>query len=85
MNKDWREEFTKLYFKWNYSGYYSDLSKSEYEDFIESLLKEERERALVGERCFILNILDGIDIADKEAGVIGGTQAIRLALESRIA
>ncbi len=35
-------------------------------------------------RQFILNILDGIDIADKEMGNTGGgTKAIRLALLSR--
>lgn len=36
------------------------------------------------ERQFILNVLDGIDIADKQMGVIGGTKAIRFALQSRI-
>ena len=37
------------------------------------------------ERQFILNILDGIDIADEEMGNKGGgTKAIRHALESRI-
>ncbi len=36
------------------------------------------------ERQFILNVLDGIDIADKEMGnTHGGTKAIRLALQSR--
>lgn len=34
-------------------------------------------------RQFILNVLDGIDIADKELGG-GGTKAIRLAIKSRI-
>lgn len=33
---------------------------------------------------FILNILDGIDIADEQVGVTGGTKAIRLAIQSRI-
>lgn len=37
------------------------------------------------ERQFILNILDGVDIADKEMGNTGGgTRAIRHALQSRI-
>lgn len=37
------------------------------------------------ERQFILNILDGIDIADKEMGNKGGgTKAIRFAINSRI-
>ena len=43
------------------------------------------ERAVAAERQFILNILDGIDIADEEMGNNGGgTKAIRLALKSRI-
>ena len=43
------------------------------------------ERAVEAERQFILNILDGIDIADEEMGNNGGgTKAIRLALKSRI-
>jgi hypothetical protein len=34
---------------------------------------------------FILNILKGVDIADKEMGNIGGgTKAIRLAIKNRI-
>lgn len=33
---------------------------------------------------FILNILDGIDKADEQAGVTGGTKAIRLAIQSRV-
>lgn len=37
------------------------------------------------ERKFILNVLDGIDAADRELGnSTGGTKAIRLALKSRI-
>ena len=35
------------------------------------------------ERAFILNVLDGIDIADEEFGG-GGTRAIRMALQSRL-
>ena len=43
------------------------------------------ERAVAAERQFILNILDGIDIADEEMGNNGGgTKAIRSALKSRI-
>ncbi len=53
-------------------------------DFISTLLAEERHKVLSEERQFILNILDGIDIADKEMGLTGGTQAIRQALQSRI-
>lgn len=37
------------------------------------------------ERQFILNVLDGIDIADRNSGdIVGGTKAIRFALQSRI-
>ena len=44
--------------------------------------KEEGRRE---ERQFILNILDGVDIADKQSGNSGGgTKAIRHALQSRI-
>jgi hypothetical protein len=35
------------------------------------------------ERAFILNVLDGIDIADREAGLKQSTKAIRFALQSR--
>lgn len=56
---------------------YEEKERKEVEEQIVALVRKE-------ERQFILNILDGIDIADKEMGVIGGTQAIRQALESRI-
>lgn len=47
---------------------------------VEALVKKQT----VGEeRQFILNVLDGVDIADKQMGVTGGTQAIRQALQSR--
>ena len=43
------------------------------------------EREVAAERQFIINILDGIDIADEEMGNNGGgTKAIRFALKSRI-
>jgi len=45
---------------------------------VETLVKKE-------ERQFILNVLDGIDIADKQMGnKTGGTKAIRHALKSRV-
>lgn len=63
-----------------------DQSQDEY-DFWLSILDQEVsyavERSMQEERQFILNILDGIDIADKEMGIIGGTKAIRFALASR--
>lgn len=41
-------------------------------------------RLLQQERQFILNVLDGVDIADLETGNDkGGTKAIRLALQMR--
>lgn len=52
-------------------------------DIIEALEKA-REEGREEERQFILNVLDGIDIADKQMGIVGGTKAIRLALQSRI-
>ena len=91
--ENWKEKFNTFF------GY---ASKMEIEDFISTLLAEERElqnklkeiainnlitdvnTARKEERQFVLNILDGIDIADKEMGVTGGTQAIRQALQSRI-
>lgn len=43
----------------------------------EHLAKKIEELVRKEERQFIINVLDGIDIADKEMGLIGGTQAIR--------
>lgn len=49
--------------------------------FMRQTIQDAREE----ERQFILNILDGIDIADKEMGNVGGgTLAIRQALISRV-
>jgi hypothetical protein len=49
--------------------------------FIDKTVTHAREE----ERQFILNVLDGIDIADREMGNTGGgTKAIRLTLQSRI-
>lgn len=57
--------------------YYIEEAVQKHEEKIKLALQEERQ--------FILNILDGIDIADKEAGNTGGgTEAIRLALKNRI-
>ena len=66
------------------SGYFCEYDLHKIKDFISTLLAEERNKVLSEERQFILNILDGIDIADKEMGLTGGTQAIRQALQSRI-
>ena len=61
------------------SGHYQPV----YESVLKSLttLAEEIKAT---ERQFILNVLDGIDIADKQMGVRGGTKAIRHALASRV-
>jgi hypothetical protein len=53
-------------------------------NIIEKLISKVIKEAKQEERQFILNVLDGQDIADKEMGVIGGTKAIRLALKNRI-
>jgi len=75
MKNNWKE---KVYYFQNFS------QTEELISFIESLLAEQKKELLENERQFILNVLDGIDIADKEVGVIGGTQAIRQALQSRV-
>lgn len=59
-------------------------SPSQLLSFISSREEKAREEGRKEERQFILNVLDGIDIADKEMGVVGGTQAIRFALQNRI-
>lgn len=51
--------------------------------FDEAMEQTARETALE-EHQFFLNMLDGIDIADKEAGNAGGgTQALRFLIKSR--
>lgn len=54
-------------------------------ELVSNVATSEYKRGQQQERQFILNILDGIDIADKEMGNKGGgTKAIRHALQSRI-
>ena len=58
-------------------------------NFISSQIKQAEERAREEEHQFFKNILDGIDMADKEMEsggepVYGGTKAIRFALSSRV-
>lgn len=62
--------------------YYPDTERMQ--EIIQELETSIRKEVVAEERQFILNVLDGIDIADKEMGVIGGTQAIRFALQSRV-
>ena len=80
-NENWKARFNEKYKNWIDKD---NHLKDSVIDFIEQLLKKEREKTLAEEKQFILNVLDGIDIADKEAGVIGGTKAIRMALQSRV-
>lgn len=77
-NSEWQYRFLKAGTEYGFG----DLSAMV--NVVGGLLKEERNAAIDEERQFVLNILDGIDIADKEMGVTGGTQAIRKALQSRI-
>lgn len=54
------------------------------EGFSQMCYDEAKNIGRMEERQFILNVLDGIDIADKQMGIVGGTQAIRFALKNRI-
>ena len=88
MKNNWKETFRNDYTTKGYGDYRlwneSGNNVQKVEDFITNLLAEQKKGLLADERRFILNVLDGIDIADKKAGVIGGTQAIRQALQSRV-
>ncbi len=79
MTQEWKERFEEWRTK-NAGMYKAD----DIANFFYGLLKEERNAVLSEERQFVLNVLDGIDIADAQMGIVGGTQAIRQALESRI-
>lgn len=64
---------------------YEQGKQAEREHWINQPANQHDERIREEERQFILNILDGIDMADEEMGNKGGgTKAIRLALKSRI-
>ena len=54
-------------------------------DRVRSFIKDLQQRTREEEYQFVLNILDGIDIADEQMGINGGTKAIRHALQSRMA
>lgn len=75
--KNWEEDFLldlNAYVDWEMGGFEEakiKLSQRETE-----IRKEERQ--------FMLNILDGIDEADRQLGHPGGTKAIRFALKNRI-
>jgi len=90
--ENWKEEFDSM-FDWAEQIKEFELERwkimygftpEHIKAFISTIRAEERHKVLSEERQFILNILDGIDIADKEMGLTGGTQAIRQALQSRI-
>lgn len=53
--------------------------------FIQEVEQKAIQRTLREERQFILNILDGIDISNKQMGIKDGTKAIRLCLSARYA
>lgn len=78
QNNTWERELENL----NNDGaidFYSAIN------FIRALLKKKEHEIKTQERQFILNILDGIDKADEQAGNKGGgTLAIRHALQSRV-
>ena len=85
QENDWKEKFYTEFksLLYEYPNTYEQILS-----FIKSLLalreQEAYERGQQEERKFILNILDGIDRADKEMGnKYGGTNAIRFALQSR--
>lgn len=76
--KELFEEYGQLFMKSPSNELAGDSKCQEVILLIEKQIKEE-------ERQFILNVLDGIDIADEQMGnKTGGTKAIRLALQSRI-
>ena len=79
MNQEQEKEFDE---------HYRDLElgrKFDHKEILKSFIRHAIQNAREEERQFILNILDGIDIADKEMGNdIGGTKAIRFVLKSRI-
>jgi len=69
--------------------YYNDLCV-EINEFVKEVksdkfIQEVKSQVRDEERRFVLNVLDGIDIADEQMGnKTGGTKAIRIALQSRI-
>ena len=80
LKNNWKEEFKK-----EFGIHFKSSGELQFAlCFIESLLAEQKKELMEEERQFILNVLDGIDTADKQMGVIGGTQAIRQALQSRV-
>lgn len=69
----------------DYSYVANDIDGTTITAFIETIIAEERAKVFEEERRFILNVLDGIDVADYQMqNKGGGTNAIRFALASRV-
>lgn len=64
--------------------HYQVMFKKELSFEILSYASEQKEEGAQEERQFILNVLDGVDIANEAMGLPSGTLAIRHALASRI-
>lgn len=85
--KELRESVVKFY-----NATLHHRTMDEWTEFIESLLHshtqevvEKAQEAIDQERQFVMNVLDGIDIADAQMqNEGGGTKAIRFALSSRV-
>lgn len=77
-----RERIVKECWHKTETGHALDMTGTR--ELIVEALEKAREEGRKEERQFILNVLDGIDIADKEMGIVGGTKAIRFALKNRI-
>jgi len=81
---EWEKEFYKR-FNADYAESGRDETMEDAIDFIKNLLSKARQEGQQEERQFILNILDGIDEADRQMqNEGGGTKAIRMALNVRI-
>lgn len=89
IEKDWRERLKE---GCDFDGEFvvgcyecgRQINEDSLKQFIQSILDKREEEVRKEERQFILNVLDGVDIADQQMGNVGGgTKAIRFALQSR--
>lgn len=84
--EDWKQEFHEK-FTFLKGDFFLDITgdqKRAVYEFIEKLIAKSQQQAREEEIAFILNILDGIDIADEQTqNVGGGTKAIRMAIMAR--
>lgn len=79
---DWEDRFDKELgrLEFEVSGHYGDFTPQ-----VKAFILSELARAVEEERQFVLNVLDGVDVADEQMGNKGGgTKAIRHALASRV-